>query len=509
VTTNSVLEQENSAALCQRLIQDMINKFGWNPGRDTPGLQQGILAAPLTVGQAQTLEHTVMRCYCAHWYAACRSADAVRQHNAFAALHAYLFHKAIYVAVVRYNEERAYAEQIAADSAQEAILIVWQKLNEVKEPGSFLAYAKLVVTRNMLRKLQKEGDMDSLDAEDAPDVADNRQPPAIAAEDVQDEAQRQVEEAIRRCLDNEAKFQVIVEHLLNNKTLKQVADLLGKKPGDVRQIKRRSLAQLQKCEEMRKLMNDKASQDQGKAQDKQTNLFHLFQAVEGAQDTDLACPTVEAWLPRYIDDELAGEDVATKYPDIKHHIDLCPDCELLYVELLALALAEQTSALPMLATAPAPDLSFLPPLPSFVELARDLVSTVTQKALDVLAPKALPDLAMLTALFFKRTEALGGLLSAQRGAVATLGSEEPAVAALVALTASYLTTQQIAQTISIQALQMQSQQGVLRATLLQTAQRVAQENGMKAADAQIFAQIYADEAQQATDTWFALIEQLR
>jgi len=511
VTTNSGIEQANPAAWGQRLLQARITQFGWQPGRAMASLQQEILAASPEDDSLKTVEQTVMRCYCAHWYAACRSGEPAQQHNAFAALYAYLFQKAIYIAMMRYNVERAYAEQMAADSAQEAIVLVWQKLHQVKEPGSFLGWAKLIVTRVVLHKLQQEGDLDSLDAEEAAELADNRPPvspmPEAEPEITQAETPDPVEAAIRRCLKKADHQQIIIEHLLHNKTLKQVADRLGRTPGDVRQIKRRALDRLRKCEGMRELMDNQANGKKG--QDQQTNPFHLYQAIEGVRDTTLSCATVETWLPRYIDDELAGEDVATKYPDIKRHLDLCPDCEPLYVALLALALAEQTGPAPLPVSAPAPDLSFLPPLPSFVTLARDLVSTVTQHALHVLAPQALPDLAMLSELFFKRTEALGGQLSAQRSAVATLGHEDPTTAVLVALTASYLTTQQIAQTLARQELQQQSQQGALGATLRPIAQRIAEENGMKAADAQTFAQIYADEAQQATDTWFALIERLR
>ncbi len=499
--SNRVLEQVDAAETVQHHVQDMVNKFGWLPA-ECRRLEQESLAMAHT-----PLARAVLHCYCAHWYAACCSKEPVQQHAAFTALHAYLFRTAQYVAIVRYNIAPAYAEQLAADSAQEAILIIWQKKQQVKQPGTFLGWVKLIVTRVVLHKLQGEVDMDSLDSEAEANVEDNQQPTATTPDVASDEAQQVAEEAIRRCLKQIAHQQVIIEHLLNNKTLNQIAELLGRTPSDVRQIKRRALTRLRQCAGMQELMKNQAQQGNAPAQ--QTDLFRLQQALAGTRDTSLDCAAIETWLPGYIEDEIAGEAVAVKHPDIKRHLDLCPECELLYVELLEVALAEQAGALGASSSSPLPDLSFLPPLPSFVALARDLVNRVTQQALAKLAPGALTDLATLSELFFKRVDALGDQLPTQQMVVATLGPEDPHTSALLTLTASYLTTQQIARTLSREALQSQSRQGSLHATLFQIARQSAEANGLAVADAQAFAQVYADQAVQAPDIWIALIERVR
>jgi len=516
VTTEQPDTAQQLESLAQQCWQQVANQYGWQPKGEVP-------FASTTMQQAsaeQPLKRIVTNHYCALWYAACCSADQVEQHKAFHALHAYLFRTAVYLAITRYQLTGDYAEQFAADSAQTALITIWQKLGDVRDPGSFLGYAKQIVVRAMLHELKQEGKMEALDREDAAEIevptpaVENEAAENETAENEAEEApmaaHKAIEEAIRRCLRSKEQQQVVIENFLRNKTLQQIADLLGKKSGAIRVLKHRALDRLRQCEEMRKLMKDQNKPDRAAtAQGEPAALRYLAQAMREQPDLAITCPIAEQWLPSFVDDELAGTDVVAKYPDIKRHLDLCAACEQVYVELIQLAQAEATAAIPLTMSLPEPDLSFLPPLPSFVTLARTLVSQVAAQVLDALVPKALPDLPALGAIFFQRLELFGGTLPVGRGPAPTLGVElDPADATLLTLSAAYLTTQQIAKAFSRQDLQAQLLQPRLHETIEQTALHVAQENGFSLPAAQTFARIYVAEAQQNPDVWLALITQI-
>lgn len=90
-------------------------------------------------------------------------------------------------------------------------------------------------------------------------------------------------------------------------------------------------------------------------------VLHLVRAVVGVRDPALRCDECEDWLPSYVDAEMGGLTVVQIFPLVKRHLDLCPDCLEVYLEILTLALVEEAGQLPKPKQLPAPDLSFLPP----------------------------------------------------------------------------------------------------------------------------------------------------
>ncbi|MGJ0507711.1 MAG: hypothetical protein ACR652_11385 [Methylocystis sp.] len=58
---------------------------------------------------------------------------------------------------------------------------------------------------------------------------------------------------------------------------------------------------------------------------------------------ELSCSDYFERLPRYAELEVAGEDAATRLPDVRHHMHQCPECEEVYLGLLEVVLAEKKS----------------------------------------------------------------------------------------------------------------------------------------------------------------------
>lgn len=238
-------------------------------------------------------------------------------------------------------------------------------------------------------------------------------------------------------------------------------------------------------------------------------LLHLARAVAGVHDQTITCEECRAQLPSYVDAEVGGLAVGQLYPQVKHHLDLCLDCEMEYLEMLELALIEDAGELPVPETLPAPVLSFLPPL-SFVETAREMVTRVTERVLAILAPDRLEELTIIGDTFFARVEELGGRFSLRQApAVAlSLGAEEVSMA-LLSLAASYEATRRIAETFTAQEIQAHADQENLADILAQVAEKVARETMMSRKEARVFAQIYAEGARDEISTWLSLAERLR
>jgi hypothetical protein len=237
-------------------------------------------------------------------------------------------------------------------------------------------------------------------------------------------------------------------------------------------------------------------------------LLHLARAVAGVHDQTIMCEDCRPQLPSYVDAEIGGLPVEQLYPQVKRHLDLCADCEGEYLEMLELALVEDARELPVPIMVPAPDLSFLPSL-SFVERAREMVTKVAERVLEILDPDRLEELTIICDTFFARVEELSGQFSLRQAPAMALGlGAEEASMALLSLAASYETTRRIAETFSAQEIQAHAEQEDLADILAQVAEKVARETMMSRKKAQVFAQIYAEGARDEMSTWLSLTETL-
>lgn len=65
-------------------------------------------------------------------------------------------------------------------------------------------------------------------------------------------------------------------------------------------------------------------------------LRKLMQMIAQTRESELDCGEIFALLDRYAEAALAGEDLSTLYPQVIHHLELCPDCLEEYRALLEL-----------------------------------------------------------------------------------------------------------------------------------------------------------------------------
>lgn len=71
---------------------------------------------------------------------------------------------------------------------------------------------------------------------------------------------------------------------------------------------------------------------------KKKDLMRVIDTVFAARADEIGCSDFFAALPRYVDLENAGQDVAALFPDVQQHIRQCAECEEVYLTLLQIPL---------------------------------------------------------------------------------------------------------------------------------------------------------------------------
>ncbi len=149
-----------------------------------------------------------------------------------------------------------------------------------------------------------------------------------------------------------------------------------------------------------------------------TAVVHLARLVVGEADESITHEECQGLLPEYVDAEIAGEDIAVKYTQVKRHLDWCDDCSEQYAELLELILSDRAGQISIPASIPDPDLSFLnTQAPAFPEFVKQKAIAI----LTVLASSEVPDLVSIADTFFRRVESLGGHFSLSAGTSKAMG----------------------------------------------------------------------------------------
>ncbi|MBI3360931.1 MAG: zf-HC2 domain-containing protein [Chloroflexi bacterium] len=72
----------------------------------------------------------------------------------------------------------------------------------------------------------------------------------------------------------------------------------------------------------------------------------LLRKIYATGESELDCERVRASLPAYVEFELAGNDPAGRFPQVKAHLAQCPDCAEEHEGLRAVASLEAKGALP-------------------------------------------------------------------------------------------------------------------------------------------------------------------
>lgn len=212
----------------------------------------------------------------------------------------------------------------------------------------------------------------------------------------------------------------------------------------------------------------------------------LAHALTGEPAASLSCTDAQAQLPACADAELRGLPIAQRYPEVARHLLTCHECGALYALMLDRELA------PALAPLPAPASFAALRQESRLAEVRRFVVGIAEGVVKSIRPAALPSLADAAQVFFDQVRTLGGAFRLEPAAAHALGQGGDLSPALRFLMASYLATQQLAQTPSGEGGESRPVTGDPRAVLRQAALRAAADSGLKGAEAKRFAEAYAD-----------------
>lgn len=201
------------------------------------------------------VERVIVNLYSRRWYAACGAAGAPEQRIAFEDLYRHLYRRAYYVA--------DYNEQIAQDSAQAAIAIVWQKLGQLKDPGWFDGWAQTILVHEVYQRVrQRQPVVVSLtdlqrDDDEEDQIPDSQEPlEGIVMPGMTDELRDRLRVAIHQCLQNQRSETIIIRLFLDGQGDKQVAEALEIRPTRLAVLKFRALAKLRQCEAFLRILEE-------------------------------------------------------------------------------------------------------------------------------------------------------------------------------------------------------------------------------------------------------------
>ena len=69
----------------------------------------------------------------------------------------------------------------------------------------------------------------------------------------------------------------------------------------------------------------------------------LIRSIFAVRDEEMLCSEFFDILPRYVDRQLAGEDVDKLLPEVGHHLHQCPECDEVYQALLRVVKSNKES----------------------------------------------------------------------------------------------------------------------------------------------------------------------
>lgn len=269
--------EELTLEQCRPVVRRVLAERGWELVEDEDDFAEEVfeefqrrleLMTPVARSRkplVKVIEDATVNRYNHIWYAACGADGTIRQRQAFTELHNYLLPIALY----RANHD----QEIAREGTQEALIIVWKNLSKVRDPGAFARYAGMILGREVGRKLKKalqrrEKEMpeselqhgDESDGEES-DISRHSSKGGHVRQELTvlstfpEEQREEVEDVIKHCLKRSKQRQeVIITRFLDDKTVNETAEELGKKPSDVHLLTHRAKEGLRKCKKFLELM---------------------------------------------------------------------------------------------------------------------------------------------------------------------------------------------------------------------------------------------------------------
>ncbi|HZQ08038.1 MAG TPA: sigma-70 family RNA polymerase sigma factor [Anaerolineae bacterium] len=257
---------EEQRAAGAAIVDQVLRDRGWSLVEDPAEFAREVCleaeAQAAATGQDLpfVIERRTVNRYCRLLYAACGERDSQRQRTAFLEIWNYLYPIALY---------RLHGTNGAQDCTQQALVKIWRKRDQCRDPGAFLRWCDQVLLnecRDYLNKRYIRIETDEgvkfvpqkVNLEDAPMSQEKanaeESSPAPGSESpllensIQEERLRALVVALRVCLQNEKHVTVLVELFIHEKGFKQVAELLETTPLNVQVMKSRALKKLRECE---------------------------------------------------------------------------------------------------------------------------------------------------------------------------------------------------------------------------------------------------------------------
>ncbi len=75
---------------------------------------------------------------------------------------------------------------------------------------------------------------------------------------------------------------------------------------------------------------------------KHKDFDQLVRTIFAAKDAEILCSEFFDRLPQYVDLEVSHQDAAARFPEVRHHLHQCPECNEVYLALLQALRAADT-----------------------------------------------------------------------------------------------------------------------------------------------------------------------
>lgn len=255
------MDEEHLVKACLKIVPQVLVERNWGLVQEWDCFMAKVvreaqkrLKQRKSHSRKKLIEQATINCYNHIWYKACCSSDSYRQQQAFTELYEYLFPIALY----RANHDR----YIAEESTQEALIIVWKKLNNVRDSGALARYAGMIVSREVGRRLKKtlkRAEITETDLQHTNDLEgitldtwSNFQAPTYTE---QIDIQLTLEQVIKHCIKrSKQQREVMIRRFLHKQDTNQIANELGMTRQNVYGLIHKARKNLRKCSKYRELM---------------------------------------------------------------------------------------------------------------------------------------------------------------------------------------------------------------------------------------------------------------
>lgn len=250
---------------CRHIVRQVLAQRGWKLVPDEAAFAEEVLAevqSRLRYSRSRPLEKiiedaTVNR-YCHLWYEACKADRTLRQRQAFKELHHYLYPFALYRA--------KYDQRVAEESTQEALIKVWQHLDQVRDPGSFARWASQILVREVLA-IKEYPEISEADLKHPGDPKTDETPLTRAAHqagqttgfsepEFTSDMRTRLIEIIEQCLRSTRQQTVIIGFFLEQRGFREMADELRTNVSNIYVLKSRALERLRQCEAFLEMLEE-------------------------------------------------------------------------------------------------------------------------------------------------------------------------------------------------------------------------------------------------------------